>query len=1427
MSCKIIYNNQNYTIESFKDFLVKNKNLFLQDFISQDIEGFKEFVKTQPSEVYFQLSDKQKEFQKKIEETNKTIRKVELDEKADPELMGDEESNNWYERLLPDGTWERLKKRVTNRVKAWYEQKFPGKVFTDEEKDLNEFKRTLGVKYHGYIKEIHNRFFNSDGTRREKVGERPYIANETDEDVYLKLEKYFIDLINREFEGGKTPLVFSEVIIYDNVEKEPGTVDLLIVDENGKASIFDWKFLSVGKNSNDIPWFKQGAFNIQLGRYKEILMRRYGVKEMGLNRAIPILLDIDRRNSDDPSTRYLKGISIGSLNTNEIEDLRLMPVSEKSESTGFENIDKLIKRMNAIHKQLSKKDVTSDEEREYKLERLNIVKNALRYLQANQEIKPLIQVISVMRKEGEMIINDWKSIFEGKHRTGEFTNDQLSEFAENIIEYTSIANVFKDIDKAIGELIYNPSMEEDATTVDMKIELAERKDILSKVRDEAQKITNSFNEIDKISSEFADKFIGEKNLVTGLLRAEAVVKTLFSSFTGVSDLPTASLQLLYKLVSNAKAKAARDATVQIDKLLEIRKRLSKKGDLRKLVQKIYQKDDKNRSVNKLIYRYSKEFYDQIKANAADDIRSKEWLAQNVDLEAYREEAGKLMNSRIERLEKLYDENPSLREDLILQERRKWDVSRKDFIGFDNYILKRHPLQKWESQEYKELKNNPDLMELYNFIRDLNDKAEEMGYIDNRISNTFLPYVRKSFAESLTWDFGLSAIKNWGKSLELRTDDVGYGKVNEVTSEYEYTIPKYYTQDFTRNEDGTHDYTDVSEDIFKNLILYIGHMEKYKHLSDVEGQLLLVKQIETFKGHLATSRGGSVVFEGGTPQQLEGNEQNTKTFDNFLRALLYDQKYPLSEGDIPLGIGKVVTSVAKGINRLAGREIFKPDENPHPTSLIKSIDAVNRAMQLKTLGFELISGMANYFGGNIQAIAQAGNYFEAGEFLSNEATLLGYKFKSKEEREMFAQLVDTFMPLKDDPVYVRARKAGMSALTRTNLNDVIMMFMRYPEQLIEKSIFLSLLQNTMVVDGKLVNIRRHVKDKYKGRYKPGGRFRQLNKRVKDEINELKRTKSIHVTKKLENGKLVIPGLDLNNQNELQRLTQLTRRISRSATGDMSDSDINEMSMSVWTKSMMVFKNWIPKLVKTRFGKLEKVSDDFSVEIDEDGLTTGEMYDMGRMRLWLYVMGTSVRDLSTNLYNIISVNDKGLERLNEMYDEFSAAYEKRTGKQFTMSREDFYDLVRRNLANQTKELAMLLALMGATLALGLIGPDDEDATRADRNFHRYSQKVFDKFVQELSFFYNPVEFQKMLSGSMFPAIGLISDITRFMNHFTLQVTGYNISNPSLTEDEVRERAQPIKHAMKLFPGTKASLTWGSILSEEFADYFDITIQKESSR
>ena len=177
------------------------------------------------------------------------------------------------------------------------------------------------------------------------------------------------------------------------------------------------------------------------------------------------------------------------------------------------------------------------------------------------------------------------------------------------------------------------------------------------------------------------------------------------------------------------------------------------------------------------------------------------LYDNVDINAYKIDANELLEKRIERIKSLYEGDPDLIDDLVLQEKRKWDITRDDFSGWNNYLLKRHPLEKWESDEYKEIKRDEDLFALYNFIHRMNEKAVDAGYISNRVASTFLPFVRKGMAESLAWDFSLSAVENWSKELTLRAGDVGYGQINELTSEYEYAIPKYYTYDIS-SEDGS-------------------------------------------------------------------------------------------------------------------------------------------------------------------------------------------------------------------------------------------------------------------------------------------------------------------------------------------------------------------------------------------------------------------------------------------------------------------------------------------------------------------------------------------------------------------------------------------------------------------------------------------------
>ena len=1395
--------------------------------LSNNVEGNIEDLNS--DNVLYQLSKPQLDIQAKLQNTKNTIRKVESTESVDPMFMDTEEANNWYEIQQPDGTWERIKKRVTDRVKAWYKQRFPGKTFTPEEKAFNEFKRQLGVQGHAYFEEIHSRYFNDDGTRKVTIQPRSVKLSPSDEDIYDKLEAYYSDLINKYSKDGKTPLVFSEVKVYDPKEKEAGTIDLLIIEESGKAHIIDWKFMSIGNDAKDIAWYKQGAYNIQLGRYKDILIQRYGIKEIGMNRAIPILMDLKKENPKDLKSHkmVLKGIAIGTVDTSKIEDIRLMPVSEQIETTGEKALDKLLVKLNSVYKQINKKTATSDEEREFKSERLNIIKRTIRLAQGSQNIAPLVEVIHSMRQEGQMIMDDYNTIYKNASDIGSFSERQLSDFAEEIREYLAVAEVFGEVPDTIGKLVYDPKMENDATTEEEVEELAGRKLVLNNIKDEAEMIRASRRELDEASKEFADKFIGERNLVTGLLNSEAVIKGLAATFRGISELPSASLKVLFKIVENAKSIASQTALKEVDELLEIRKRLSDRGgDLRKIVQQIYQKDDKDKITNKLIYKYSKDFFTTIDENAKSDTPSMQILRDSIDVEAYKAEAIKHMEERIAYVEKKHSEDDETLDRLIAEERHKWDIDNKAFNGWNNYILKRHPKEAWLSKEYKELSKDKDLLELYNFISGVNKKATEAGYLQNKGASTFLPFVRKSMAESIAWDFSLTTIKNWGDSFKGRADDVGYGSINELTGEMEHSIPKYYTSDFSTKEDGTHDYSDVSEDLFKNMILYINHVEKYKHLSDVEGQLQLVKTIETFKGHLNTSRNGDVIFEDNNPKEFIGNEENAKLFDDFLRALLYEQKYPLSSSDIPLGVGKVMNFMKQAVNNVAGSEVFTINDNPSALSLVKTMDSANRWFQVKTLGFEFISGAVNIFGGNIQVATQAGNYFKTREFLANESKLIGNSFRNDDERKMFMQLVDKFMPLKDDPTYEKINKAGMSVLTQHNFVDWLMVAMRKPEEHLEKSVFLTLLDNTMVEDGRLISIREYVKSKHPERFTSATVYKGTSIEMNNEIEELKKTRSISAIKKMEEGKLVIPGFDLDNTKETQRLTNLTRMISRNATGALSNSDLNRMGMNIWTKSMMVFKNWIPKLVDTRFSEFRKISDDFSVVIGENGLTTGEKYDIGRIRLWGYVIGTSIRDKTSNLYNIISLNDKGLLALDKMYEDFGEKYKLRTGQELNMSKEDFIDLIRTNLQNQVKELAMLLSLFGAMMALGLMVPDDDD-DKAIKNFYRYSQRVVDKFITELSFFYNPAEFQRILSGSVFPAIGIFTDVEKFISNFMMETTGMDITNSALTPEEVMKKAQPVKYLAKMFPITKSVITYMSLFDSDFAKEYNITVQKQINR
>ena len=1402
-----------------------NINLFqnVADLISEEnIDGT--FEEIAQGSVMLQYSDKQKEFQKRIKETNGIIQKNQLkDEEIDALPIDSDKATNWYERILPDGTKEKVKKRVTDRVKAFYKKTFRNSNFTEREKAFNEFKRKEGTKFHNFFEGISLRYFDSEGNKRPQSLPQPWIQNTSDREIYQKLDKYFVELIALHSKNGNTPLVFSEIKVYDPKQDEAGTIDLLIMDSDGKIHVYDWKFMSVASGSQDIAWYKQGAYQVQLERYKEILKKIYGVKDFGNNRAVPILMDVRRKNKRDPnSDLIITGISIGSLDPSKIDNLNLVPFSEKSESTGIPAIDALLKNLHNVYDQIEKRSVLGDEEKEFKSERLNIIKKAARMIQGTLNVTPLIEVISVMKQEGQNIIEDYEMNFKDKDsKDASLSNKQISEFSKDLKDYLAISEVFSNLQDSIVPLIYVKGDLENAKSKE-EIENAKyRKKMAERIQEETSDIRTSKIKIEELSNEFADKFVGIRNLVSGLLNANVELESFGSFFRGISDLNIPSLSILFKLVTNARGFAERDAVEETDELMAIRKRLSDKhSNLKDYVKKIYQSDTKGNFINKLQYKYSKDFYDAIDANAKEAINSRKFLLESIDVDAYNAEVAPIIEKRIKSIARTYSDEAKVQE-MILSTYQYYDINRTDFSGFSNAVLKRHPLEKWISKEYKEIAKDSDLLDLYNYATKLNDKAAEIGYIENKMKNTFMPYVRKGMAESLAWDFGLTAVTNWANNLKIRAGDVGFGSINELTGELENSIPKYFTYDFTVTEDGNRDMSDVSEDLFINLILYTSHVNKYKYLSDIEGQIGIIRKVETVKEHLEKNSIGRVVLdENDNPIKIKGNAINLKIYEQFVSALLYEQKYAIKTTDIPLGFGKGFQAIQNLVTLITGKK-FKQNENPTPSSLLKIIDSANSYYQAKTLGLEFISGAANLFGTSIQMNAQAGVYFRASEFAKNSLQLIGNKYQGGVEREMLEKSMDIFMPLKDSPLYERMKKVGMSVLTRHSATDFLFTFMRLPEYHVETSIFKTLLDNTMVVDGKFVNINEFVKKKYVNRNKSAAEFRESRALIKEETKKLKNENSISATQTLQDGKYVIPGIDMKNSNELQKLTNLTRRISRNATGSMSDSDRNRASMNIWSKSAMVFKGWIPKLVDTRFGEFRKTSDEFSVELDDNGNVVGEKFDIGRIRLLSYVIGTSIRDKSANVTNILLMNDAGIESIDKLYNTYSQDYKLRTGQELTMTKDDFIDLIRTNLRNQLKELLLAITLVAASF---LMEPPEE-ADKATKNRYRFFEKTMARFKDELLFFYTPYAWNSMLDRSPLPVLGLTKDIFNFYNHFFMEVSGIDLSNPDRSAEEVIKKALPIKYGARLIPFAKSALNYGAIIDSEFAKEYNITIQKNN--
>lgn len=1352
------------------------------------------------NEIYKQSStDKQEEIGNKLISVADSITKVHQ-ENTDKLLGTEEEANNWYEIA-----GQRVPNRVTDRVKRWYENipMFRNKKFTPEEEEMNNIKREFGISGHNGFESVANRYYDKNGNKLEKVLDKPKVSpihDDSDFKIYNKLESYFLDLV-KQHPGAK---VFSEVMIYDpkyttkKGKGEAGTIDLLIIDPDGTANIYDWKFMGDNPNQTDVASYKQGAYDVQLSRYKEVLKEQYGVAKFGKVRAIPIMMTLKQKKDEIT----FAGIGIGSANPKEIQNVKLLPIPILAERTATDEVNKVLNKLSSLYQKVQGEKVKPDE-RANKRERLAVLKDAIRKIQTQENLTPMLDSMRLHIQSFQDTLDIYNTKFK-EQDLSKYSIKEKSDFADDLNELRDLVNFYSNI-----------SIELKSIFRDDDNLFAEIVALENRIRSYEHDFFN-IESRDSIYNKFGEQ-LGKANNVLDLLRPEKIVKGLTKIFTSLEDLPNKALNLLVNLYNEAKQKAVDNTTEYNEKLFGIIQKINKNHPGNAFTKLI--KSDKH----ELVDEFDKSFFIELR-KSKEKKENKKFIADNINIAGYKKEAAEYIKEQ----EAKIDAEPIVYTDQKAEEKRKED--RKEFIRnkydinsdeiSDNHIIKKYIDKKWQSAEFKELNKpgNEDLLEFYHKIIEINHIAYDSGYIEFNEIRTFLPFMASSLKDRFNSPSDILNLPfNFVDSLS-RSDQAAFGYINPISGNKSYTLPKYFTSDITRktDKDGnvTYDTSLVSKELGQSMLLYTQAIFKYKAMSEIESQIKLIQNIEGLKQHIETNNFNEPVFDkdSGEVNILPGNKENEQIFDKFTQYLIYGNKYPLST-DADTGVNKLINIAKRGLNKTIGTKL---EENSTPSSMIKTVDALNRGFQLKTLGGNIFSGMVNWFGGNIQALSQAGEYYPVKDFIKAEwklKRLLDETYWGDKEKDVFMQLLAEFKPLSEGATYDMFKQANSSATGRFSFSDTLMVFMRKPEILMQAATFEAVMYNTMVHDGKLVNITDFVKAKYSDRYSSADKLKESKVNINEEIQKLKDEKSLIKIAKVTDGKLSIEGLD-NFKDEVRKYSILTQRIYRKITGNVSDTAVNMAKLDVYTSSMMVFKNWIPKLAYTRFQKLQKVND----PIRENN------YEIGRVRLLMSTLFDKKIGSARAIYNIIKGNEQGLNSLDLMYAKYAASYEKSTGQKFTMDENDFKDMIVKNLQNQIRELQILLSISGSMFALGYMAPPDDDKT--SKAGIALLVRTLDKFKSELSFFYNPMEIEKMLSGGMFPALGLFSDIDKVLTQAQREFTGHDFRDPSKESDEVREEAHPIKYGLKLVPGASAWLTWLTVISPELAKELDIKTPNKNS-
>jgi hypothetical protein len=1154
-----------------------------------------------------------------------------------------------------------------------------------------------------------------------------------------------------------------------NKRNVAGTVDFIAVTPAGKVSILDWKFIGLNTQKyDDVPWFKIDAWRQQMQQYVTILQGSYGIKPENIQEArmIPIVVKYSGGDREKNILPKVTKIEIGNIDPKTESKDYLLPVGIETESTGDKKIDELISRLNKVYQDISSKTAVTEAQKQSKAILANSIFKAIRYLQVKQELRPLVDQAKLINKEAERLIEEYNSTWKGidVSKTDDLSRD---EFVGRILDFEDSLKVYESLSYDVRSFFKGELSEED-------------EELLKDIENVSKNAKNYELDLEDIRKEFMNEVVAARENIFDYLKPEKIVKGITRLFGSTSITQLKSAQLLFKMANRALGYAAQDTVDEGNELKKLKDNLDKFNKSKGLSKKEYFKFIKKSDKNELIDEFNPEFYDKLKKAINAEKPDYQWIKDNIDIDAYKA----YLKEKLEK-ENLYalnkarisaDPESEIDRD-ILQNEKLYNIDDADSVGLLLYQdIKKFPKKEnWESKEWKELHKpgNEPALAFYNYIRKKNDEYHELGYITN--PRTFLPFVRKGFLEKVFYGGKMALGEDILRSLTIEEGDVGFGQINPITKEPVYNIPKY----FTRPIDG-----DVSEDLFKNMTLLNEMAIRYKYLSQIENQAKAILRTESQKEAIKTSYYGTTKYKrDGTPETTSDNTENTELIRDMIESIIYGHKY-VESGNFDQLLGGL-GNFGKRANKIFGAKILPEKYDNAQISLNKVVDSINNYFQVKSLGLNPISSLANLLGGSFQTWINAGKYYTKAEFLKNEF-MMAQRMHGVDQKKYIGAL-QYFLPLTESYNKQIASELSINSLNAQSLQEILMSLMRNADQFVQSVNFFSYLDNAIVVNDRVENVREYLKTtpEFANIYKVGQDERAiLQKKFEEEVERLKKEQGVMALAKIEGDKFVIPGVDRKSDSVIE-LRRKVQAITKDALGNLSDDDVRKINMNIVGKSFMMFKNWIPRLVDVRFGDLKYNAG-------------SDAYEWGRTRMVANFLGEGIITGIKNLTDAVYATDKGVEYMMELYEKKKETYERETGKTLEMTPDEFIELVRQNIKNQAADLMLYIALTALFFGARALAPDDDDDKYA-KNQHKYLMRVIDKVRDEVAYFYNPMGLINLSKGGVFPALSGVVTPGKALINMLNEMYGLSMGDGVGLNGKPIDENYVIKYGLKSLPIT----------------------------